>query len=158
MSSTDYTWDAVEQFQWCFAEVNAGIVCASVPALRSFFARYLPGLISVRFRSYDKSKSTGPYDTLEKRNSKLLAASRKTPDPYEMNTMEMDDHCDDNASPRHCLDEDETRLWPSQAKGMPCREITISGARQTSPISARQQSLDPYIHITKDTKVEFRTT
>jgi hypothetical protein len=45
MSSANYTRDAVEQFYWCFAEVNVGIVCAAAPALKPFFMRHLPALL-----------------------------------------------------------------------------------------------------------------
>ncbi|KAF6836082.1 integral membrane protein [Colletotrichum musicola] len=51
LSSPDYCWDAVTQFVWCFLEVNAGIVCASVPALKPFFMRYLPSIIASRMSS-----------------------------------------------------------------------------------------------------------
>ena len=39
MASADYRWDAVEQFKWCFAEVNLAIAYASAPVLKPFFTR-----------------------------------------------------------------------------------------------------------------------
>ncbi|KAK7914066.1 hypothetical protein PG985_011769 [Apiospora marii] len=45
MHSPDYSWDVAEQFVWSFIEINAGIICATVPALKPFFVRYLPKLL-----------------------------------------------------------------------------------------------------------------
>lgn len=44
LSSEDYTWDITEQFYWSYIEVNAGILCASVPALKPFAKRHLIGI------------------------------------------------------------------------------------------------------------------
>ncbi|KAJ5286985.1 hypothetical protein N7478_002671 [Penicillium angulare] len=41
LTSADYTWDITEQFYWSYIEVNAGILCASVPALKPFAKRHL---------------------------------------------------------------------------------------------------------------------
>lgn len=41
-TATDYTFDVEKQLNWACIEVNAGIVCASIPALKPFFVRYLP--------------------------------------------------------------------------------------------------------------------
>ncbi|KAL3479194.1 hypothetical protein BJX99DRAFT_268605 [Aspergillus californicus] len=40
LTSEDYTWDITEQFYWSFIEVNMGILCASVPALKPFAKRF----------------------------------------------------------------------------------------------------------------------
>ncbi|KAI0024940.1 hypothetical protein F4780DRAFT_484212 [Xylariomycetidae sp. FL0641] len=47
-ASSDYDWDAVPDMILCFIEVNAGIVCASVPAVRPFFSRLLPVVLARR--------------------------------------------------------------------------------------------------------------
>lgn len=65
----------------CFLEVNAGIVCASVPALRPFFTRYFPALIS----SHGKRSSGGgdgdeqgrTVDTVEQRNAERQMLKRR---------------------------------------------------------------------------------
>ncbi|KAL5047089.1 hypothetical protein BDW71DRAFT_206906 [Aspergillus fruticulosus] len=41
LQSEGYTWDITEQFYWSYVEVNAGILCASVPALKPFAKRHL---------------------------------------------------------------------------------------------------------------------
>ncbi|KAF2632806.1 hypothetical protein BU25DRAFT_427630 [Macroventuria anomochaeta] len=43
MASTDYTWDAVEQFKWYFAEVNLAIACASAPVRQRSVAVFASG-------------------------------------------------------------------------------------------------------------------
>lgn len=106
MVSADYTWEAVEQFQWCFAEVNAGIVCACAPALRPFFARYLPSLLSSRFRSNNrdddgcKSNELAPPDSRSRHHVKEAFELRLRDDVSEM-----------TATTKHSGVDDEARLW-----------------------------------------------
>ncbi|KAL4770456.1 hypothetical protein BDW60DRAFT_224023 [Aspergillus nidulans var. acristatus] len=52
LESKDYTWDITEQFYWSYIEVNAGILCASVPALKPFAKRHLVSMFgsSQRYR------------------------------------------------------------------------------------------------------------
>lgn len=45
-ASQDRPWDVTIDYQLAFLEMNIGIVCASVPALKPFFIRYLPSLVS----------------------------------------------------------------------------------------------------------------
>lgn len=45
-ASEDRPWDVTIDYLLAFLEMNIGIVCASVPALKPFFIRYLPGLVS----------------------------------------------------------------------------------------------------------------
>jgi hypothetical protein len=111
--STDYTWDAVEQFQWCFIEVNAGILCASIPALRSFFARYLPGVFSSRFGSHDRStnkqpRSNGTFDVIAEDN-KIKHLGKK--DAYELSSR------DESWEDMPAKPDDEARLWLTDKKG-----------------------------------------
>lgn len=44
LTSPDYTWDITKQFYWSYGEVNVGILCASVPALKPFAKRHLAGV------------------------------------------------------------------------------------------------------------------
>ncbi|KAL4892368.1 hypothetical protein BDV59DRAFT_193867 [Aspergillus ambiguus] len=61
LTSTDYTWDITEQFYWSYIEVNAGILCASVPALKPFAKRHLVSVFgsSNRYHAGDRM-SSGP--------------------------------------------------------------------------------------------------
>jgi len=148
MVSTDYTWAAVEQFQWCFVEVNAGVLCASIPALKSFFARYLPGLINSRLRSNDRSKNTEGYDTLEK-GSTSRSRGRKVPDIYEMTVV--DDEFE-KTSAQHNINDDETRLWTGQTKGV----IAHATAKPpTAHVSSSSVGGDRQIHVISETRVEY---
>lgn len=66
LRSADYSWDLSEQFVWSFVEVNAGIVCASLAALKPLFMRYLPVLIVSRLRpSQDRSTPSDAAATKE---------------------------------------------------------------------------------------------
>ncbi|KJZ76498.1 hypothetical protein HIM_04227 [Hirsutella minnesotensis 3608] len=58
MRSPDYSWDLTAQFIWSFVEVNAGIVCASLAALKPLFMRYIPVLIVSKLRSSQNRAGT----------------------------------------------------------------------------------------------------
>jgi hypothetical protein len=110
MISPDYTWDAVEQFQWCFAEVNAGIVCACAPALNPFFVRYVPGLLSSHFgnsrRDRDGFKSDKP----------TLPASNDREQANEAYGLQLrDDVSEKTATTKHSEVGDESTLWQNPA-------------------------------------------
>lgn len=69
-ASDDYDWDAVPDMILCFLEVNAGIICASVPALRPFFTRYFPALISSHGKRSSGDDGNGrTINTVEQRNA-----------------------------------------------------------------------------------------
>ncbi|KAL4921172.1 hypothetical protein BDW62DRAFT_175067 [Aspergillus aurantiobrunneus] len=65
LSSPDYTWDITEQFYWSYIEVNAGILCASVPALKPFAVRYLSPVFGGSSQRYHAREgySSGPAGT-----------------------------------------------------------------------------------------------
>ncbi|KAI1077062.1 hypothetical protein F5B20DRAFT_280804 [Whalleya microplaca] len=103
---TDYTWDIVEQFHWSYLEVDLGIICASVPALKPLFKRYLAPLFSSTLGRSSRDAVSGasnPYNTVIKRN-----AQRREAQGYELGSR--DDKFGKNPSP----DEDETRLWTKE--------------------------------------------
>ncbi|KAL4929380.1 uncharacterized protein BDV17DRAFT_290699 [Aspergillus undulatus] len=61
LTSPDYTWDITEQFYWSYIEVNAGILCASVPALKPFAKRHLANVFGSSQRSHARGgASNGP--------------------------------------------------------------------------------------------------
>ncbi|KAF3769658.1 hypothetical protein M406DRAFT_17130, partial [Cryphonectria parasitica EP155] len=43
--SADYTWNVVDQYVWCFIEINTGIVCACISTLKPFFSRHMSFLL-----------------------------------------------------------------------------------------------------------------
>ncbi|KAL4810222.1 hypothetical protein BDV18DRAFT_156592 [Aspergillus unguis] len=62
LGSADYTWDITEQFYWSYIEVNAGILCASVPALKPFAKHHLATVFgsSQRYQYPGNGASSGP--------------------------------------------------------------------------------------------------
>ncbi|RYN50785.1 hypothetical protein AA0114_g5830 [Alternaria tenuissima] len=110
MISPDYTWDAVEQFQWCFAEVNAGIVCACAPALNPFFVRYVPGLLSSHFGNSkrDRDGLTSDKPTLPASNDREQAD-----EAYGLQLR--DDVSEKTATTKHSEVGDESTLWQNPA-------------------------------------------
>jgi hypothetical protein len=109
MVSSDYASDAVEQFQWCFAEVNAGIVCACAPALKPFFVRYLPGLLSSHFRSHNRE------DEVSKQN-----------DLYELQWR--DDVSEVTATTKRSGNDDEMRLWEGTSGEVRFQDVRTAGS------------------------------
>ncbi len=115
MASEDYTWDAVEQFHWCFAEVNAAIVCACAPALKSFFVRYLPGLLSSQFRRQDYDKKSSEQSDLNAWKSpatQSYSSCQPSKDIYEMQWHE--DVREDLSLAKDNANDDETSLWKGE--------------------------------------------
>ncbi|KAK7993010.1 hypothetical protein PG988_001804 [Apiospora saccharicola] len=77
-ASDDYDWDAVPDMILCFLELNAGIVCASVPALRPFFTRYFPALISSHGkRSSGDDENGRTINSVEQRNAERQMLKRR---------------------------------------------------------------------------------
>jgi hypothetical protein len=179
MTSKDYTWDAVEQFQWCFAEVNAAIICASAPALKPFFVRYLPGLLSSHFRSHHRgdepSKNTDPSAPATI-GSHGHGQGRSTKDVYEMQWC--DDLSEDASMTRQGGNDDETRLWRGNTSDRflstltestdrtnmvdkPCMETFVrSGATSPAldavpPSGTLRYDTANRIHVTSETSVTY---
>ncbi|KAK7427173.1 hypothetical protein QQZ08_006286 [Neonectria magnoliae] len=102
--SNDYTWDVSPQIIWTYIEVNAGVICASVPALKPFCMRYIPFIISSRLRqSQEKSSS--------KRQSHSADKKRRSRNIYSQ-SFEMPSRDEISES---TLQDDEARLWPMQS-------------------------------------------
>ncbi|KAM5351078.1 hypothetical protein ACJ41O_003801 [Fusarium nematophilum] len=70
LHATDYTWKVPPQMIWSFIEVNSGLICASVPALKPFCMRYIPFLLHSRLRSQEKNSKTRFSHSQEKRKSR----------------------------------------------------------------------------------------
>ncbi|KAI4867285.1 hypothetical protein F4820DRAFT_414403 [Hypoxylon rubiginosum] len=117
-ASEDYDWDAVPDMILCFIEVNFGIICASVPAVRPFFSRFIPVLLSSR-RKQNESGSSGPsdrvVDTIEKKNKERQNLKRRNnvgpEESYDMSSFGTDTTRYLDSS----NDDEESRLWPAPA-------------------------------------------
>ncbi|KAF1933885.1 uncharacterized protein M421DRAFT_388187 [Didymella exigua CBS 183.55] len=112
MISKDYTWDAVEQFEWCFAEVNAAIICACAPAPKLFFARYLPGLLGSHFRSHNSENE--PSNNSEPNVPATTGSNSYNRDQSAKNVYDMqwrDDLSDEILMSKRGGKDDEARLW-----------------------------------------------
>lgn len=102
----------------CFIEVNFGIICASVPAVRPFFSRFIPVLLSSR-RKQNESGSSGPsdrvVDTIEKKNKERQNLKRRNnvgpEESYDMSSFGTDTTRYLDSS----NDDEESRLWPAPA-------------------------------------------
>lgn len=156
MVSTDYTWDAVEQFQWCFVEVNAGILCASVPALKPFFVRYLPGLINSKLRSNEPSKNkegynNSGYNTIEKDSHQR---SRTKKDLYELTVLD-DDASSDKTRQLPNASDDETRLWSGTTRTNASSNVGSPQVAHFHRPSLGRDGQGRSIYVTSETTVQF---
>ncbi|KAI1100726.1 hypothetical protein F4804DRAFT_318095 [Jackrogersella minutella] len=110
-ASEDYDWDAVPDMILCFIEVNFGIICASVPAVRPFFSRLLPVLLASRRKSSGGSSGLEGgrvIDTVEQKNIERQNLKRRNiglDESYDMSTL--------SGTSRYLDSQDEeSRLWP----------------------------------------------
>lgn len=109
-ASEDYDWDAVPDMILCFIEVNFGIVCASVPALRPFFSRVIPRVLAGRRKATDSDSSEMDgrlMHTIEQRN-----LERRNQGRHNMGQELYNMSSSDNSSKGHVSYDEETRLWP----------------------------------------------
>lgn len=94
----------------CFIEVNFGIVCASVPALRPFFSRVIPRVLAGRRKATDSDSSEMDgrlMHTIEQRN-----LERRNQGRHNMGQELYNMSSSDNSSKGHVSYDEETRLWP----------------------------------------------
>ncbi|PHH86180.1 hypothetical protein CDD83_10603 [Cordyceps sp. RAO-2017] len=112
LASTDYAWDLPEQFVWSFVEVNAGVVCASLAALKPLFMRYIPFLIVSRLRS-SQERSTAPDSSAPGTDKNASSSTHTTvygealelPSREDLPAPTVVGHRDRDAS------DDEAQLW-----------------------------------------------
>jgi hypothetical protein len=179
MTSKGYTWAAVEQFQWCFAEVNLTIVCACARALKPFFARYLPGLLSSHFRSdnrdHESSKDTDPKFPPTIGSHKY---GRSGSDKVVSEMQWRDDVSEDTSTNKRGGNDDEARLWKGNTSdklahacdasagrsktvyGPSMGDYGRSGASSPAPDAASRGDTLRYdtskrIHVTSETSVTY---
>ncbi|PHH83473.1 hypothetical protein CDD82_432 [Ophiocordyceps australis] len=103
LASSDYTWNLTEQFIWSFIEVNAGILCASLAALKPLFMRYIPVLIVSRLRSSaakDSAAASAPKQ--DSKNSTVYG--------YQLPSR-------DSLPAKPALRQDEAQLWSPRHPG-----------------------------------------
>jgi hypothetical protein len=166
MTSSDYTWALVEQYHWCYAEVNAAIVCASAPAMKPFFARYIPGLLSSKFGSDECSnnnkKQMPTLETISQKKSRKLVVK----DAYELHSR--DDVSEEMKAGKEM--DDETRLWRGSRKDLGFSSAKVVGqpvvrqvdveegvdGRLARRASDARVDAPGRIHGTSETNISFR--
>jgi hypothetical protein len=162
LAAYDYTWLLSEQFIWSYVEVNAGIFCASVPAMKPLFMRYLPWLVMSRLRSSQENSAryaTGSGADKQSKNRKPYG------DAFELHSQPAGSVKED----------DEARLWEmkhsdkAEAKDVADRKDSDSldsvserylgrsgAATVTSGRYAGQRKNSKGIQITRETTVSYQ--
>lgn len=161
MASTDYTWDAVEQFKWCFTEVNLAIVCACAPALKPLFARsFWPADPTSRLQLPSHSA-----DEASRLGRGFIGFDDET--TYSEDSSIYQDWYDDRLEEPPI--DDETRLWRNIMGGRGAFTTTITAGEDSvslSNISGKIKSLLQgklgyqslkRIHIRSETSVTYES-
>ncbi|CAH0055190.1 unnamed protein product [Clonostachys solani] len=106
LTAVDYSWEVSGQVIWGFIEVNAGIICASVPALKPFFMRYLPFILTSRLMSSSsqpESHST-KLTPFSNTNTSKKQRSKRIMESYELPSR-------DDLPNQRGEDDDQAKLW-----------------------------------------------
>ncbi|KAF4456021.1 hypothetical protein F53441_1742 [Fusarium austroafricanum] len=128
LETVDYTWALPEQIILSFVEVNTSLLCASIPALKPFFMRYLPILMHPRNRSQERNTKKSHTHSHEKRKSQIL----------ENDSYEMPDRQDFGQGGSQ---EDEARLCPPISEHHTAPES--DGARDTESMESEADQVPP---------------
>ncbi|OHW90118.1 integral membrane protein [Colletotrichum incanum] len=184
-TSRDYTFDIEKQLNWASIEVNAGVVFASVPALKPFVMRYLPMFVTSRITgsksnesnpNYQNVQSTNPYSTTIENNKKRR---NEQSEAYEVRSHD-DLSLSSNEMPKHGSNEDTAELWSGNAFRRDCmghRETiveskqndedrsSIDSAREIHPVAEGcsrphlpQRVASMSIRVTTETRVEYENS
>lgn len=100
-------------------EVNAGIICASVPALKPFFMRYLPMFVHSHITgsskksnaNYQNYQTSMPYSTTVENNRKRRNVQSEAYELHSHDDLSLSSH----EMPKAGSDEDVTKLWSGSA-------------------------------------------
>ncbi|EFQ34833.1 integral membrane protein [Colletotrichum graminicola] len=182
LTSKDFTFDLQKQLNWASVEVNAGVMCASVPALKPFFVRYLPIFVTSHTGS-SSGKGSNPnskgYQATNPYTIRVLDI--KKPRTVQSEAYRLHSHDDISFSskevPRSDADEDVVGPWPSSAFRRDCTgrrktiiesnqrdedrcsvhsEVTVqSVAEGSSHQTPAQRVASMCIRVTTETKVEY---
>lgn len=120
LESSDYTWEVPPQMIWGFVEINAGLICAAVPALKPFFMRYLPFILASTLRSSQERSKYGAYSNPIDKSSKRQRGGVHT---FELPSRDnLPGGCTSSRSRRDPND-DEAKLW--SAKGARAKRMSM---------------------------------
>ncbi|KAK7178944.1 hypothetical protein PSPO01_15029 [Paraphaeosphaeria sporulosa] len=131
MTSPVYTWAAVEQFEWCFVEVDVGILSIEKPR---------------------PPKNTYGHNTIEKGSERS-----KVKDIYEMTVVEDDVSSEKTVQPPNAND-DEARLWTGPHSGVRASASSNLSKPAASHVQAPTLGRDSEgrkMYVTSETTVEY---
>ncbi|KAI8933011.1 hypothetical protein NX059_009660 [Plenodomus lindquistii] len=158
LASEDHTWDAKEHYLWAFLEVNTGIVCASIPALKPFFVRYKPGLLDSARRSYDQpTEPTELADRSDHLPLPRIEENRKGSWDAVVYDIESGIGFFNRLTGRsERAIEDEMRLWSGNHNHGYRTEIGQAARRGRSLEDGIEQGMEhKAIHVTSETRVHY---
>ncbi|KAK8113588.1 hypothetical protein PG984_014114 [Apiospora sp. TS-2023a] len=147
-ASQDRPWDVTIDYLLAFLEMNIGIVCASVPALKPFFIRYLPSLVS----SHLSHKNRGGPSTSRDYHLNTVVETNRQRRRMQSRSYALGSRSDGgsvtmNSSKKGTFissfgrswagttvdnDEDETRLWSSSHIHPKDEQIAMDGSVVTT--------------------------
>ena len=167
LRAKDYTWEVPPQMVWGFIEINAGLICASVPALRPLFVRYLPFLIASTLRSSQERPDDkgSEFDSLPSNKGRSKKHKKSGLLSFELQTR------DDVLATGSNEEDDETKLWRrtggiDQGTGGSSDGNSFDGIENQYPgkvehrtvvstVDSRVASPGKGISVTKETRVSY---
>ncbi|GKT44581.1 satratoxin biosynthesis SC1 cluster protein 4 [Colletotrichum spaethianum] len=143
-SFKDYTFDLEKQLNWASIELNAGVVCASVPALKPLFMHYLPMFVTSRIAgskcnksnpNYQNHLTTDPFSSTIENNKKRRNVQSEA---YELHSRD-DVSLSPSEMQRNGSNEDVAKLWSGDAFRKDCaghRETIIESKHRDNDSSS----------------------
>ncbi|KAK7970434.1 hypothetical protein PG996_001137 [Apiospora saccharicola] len=147
----DRTWNAWANWIASVVELSLAIICASIPAIKPFFASYLPDVIeTTRRRSRRQTAASVPKEDPEFQGSasRFSYDDKTAPLPSRLAPAFIQQHrrgeSIQEAKPEH---EDELRLLPTfNSNQQPYQQHMRSPSLQNTPSSPKVQPLSMFVH------------
>lgn len=146
--SKDITWDNPGTAIWSSVELNTGIICASLPALRALVSRYFPDLFPSRAQSNGPTGDSGTGSRSRgtgKRFSKISSVGRKGPNSSGFGTLVDEDgfYAEGKGDLESASDQS-----PDSVRMMP---LASRGAAMGRPSAPEEKRVEAYIDSASET-------
>lgn len=133
-ASRDRTWDAIDDYLWSYAEMNAGIVCASVPSLKPLFVHCLPRCFKSRIgtkRSIYSRRTYSSNSIVEQNRSRRKMQNES----FQLSSIE------DSKHGRNYSYDEAVHLWHGSSRDAGLEKAVLVASRPIMglPSSSREE-------------------
>ncbi|PWW79003.1 hypothetical protein C7212DRAFT_275344 [Tuber magnatum] len=95
LDTGDPSWDTLDISIWSIVEATVSIICGSVPAIKAFFSKFLPGLLGV---SSCKSYTHPTFETYGRSGTSKPTKPRSHPIAYPLSSLNPVTHHEESSS------------------------------------------------------------